>query len=58
MSKNVIITGCSSGIGKSTAILFAKNGWKVAATMRNPSKETELINYENIHLYQLDVTNE
>ncbi len=58
MSKNVIITGCSSGIGKSAAILFAKNGWKVAATMRNPAKETELINYENIHLYQLDVTNE
>jgi NAD(P)-dependent dehydrogenase (short-subunit alcohol dehydrogenase family) len=32
----VLITGCSSGYGKTTADLFLKNGWNVIATMRKP----------------------
>lgn len=56
MAKTIFITGASSGIGKATAILFAKQGWNVAATMRNPQNETELGQYPSIKVYALDVT--
>lgn len=56
-NKTIFITGTSSGLGKSSAIFFAQNGWNVAATMRSPEKEKELIYYENIKLFKLDVTN-
>jgi NADP-dependent 3-hydroxy acid dehydrogenase YdfG len=54
--KTVFITGASSGIGKAAATLFQKNGWNVAATMRNPEKETELSGLKNVRCYPLDVT--
>lgn len=54
--KTIVITGSSSGIGKATAKYFARQGWKVAATMRRPENETELTGMENIAVYQLDVT--
>ncbi|MCM3000080.1 MULTISPECIES: SDR family oxidoreductase [Paenibacillus] len=56
MSKTILITGTSSGLGKLTAIHFAKMGWNVAATMRTPEKETELTAYSNIQLFKMDVT--
>lgn len=56
MSKTIVITGASSGIGKATAKYFAENGWNVAATMRKPENEKDLGNLENIKLYALDVT--
>ena len=56
MKKTIFITGASTGIGKATAKYFAEQGWNVAATMRNPQNETELINLENVKVYQLDVT--
>ena len=56
MKNTVFITGASSGIGKATATYFASQGWNVAATMRTPAKETELVKFENIKLYALDVT--
>lgn len=55
--KTIFITGASAGLGKTTAKLFQSNGWKVIATMRNPEKETELNQLENITLLPLDVTN-
>ena len=58
MSKTIVITGASTGIGRSTALLFAEKGWNVAATMRTPENETELQNVENIKVYQLDVTSQ
>lgn len=53
--KTVLITGCSSGIGKATAKLFATNGWNVVATMRQPEKEAELASSPNVFLARLDV---
>lgn len=46
--KNAVITGCSSGFGKLTAITLARKGYKVWATMRDPetrnsSKKEELL---------------
>ncbi len=58
MNKTILITGASSGIGKATAIYFAQRGWNVAATMRTPEREQELVKYPNIKLFRLDVTSE
>ncbi len=56
MKNIVLITGTSSGIGKATALYFAKQGWNVIATMRNPENETELTNEPNIFVTKLDVS--
>ncbi len=56
--KTVLITGCSSGIGKITAAWFQAHGWNVAATIRHPEKETELIELENVKCFRLDVHDE
>jgi NAD(P)-dependent dehydrogenase (short-subunit alcohol dehydrogenase family) len=56
MQKTIFITGASSGLGKATARLFQQEGWKVIATMRNPERETELGQLENVTLLPLDVT--
>ncbi|WP_268037060.1 SDR family NAD(P)-dependent oxidoreductase, partial [Algoriphagus sp. PAP.12] len=55
MSKTILITGASSGIGKATAKKFQAKGWNVIATMRNPEKETELSSLENVFITKLDV---
>ena len=41
--KSVIITGANRGIGLDTTIAFAKAGYKVFATMRNPKNAQELM---------------
>ena len=56
MSKIIFITGSSTGLGRATAVLFANRGWKVVATMRDPSKETELGAVPGVTLLPLDVT--
>ena len=55
--KTIFITGSSSGLGKASAKLFSAKGWNVIATMRNPEKETELSQVNNITLLPLEVTN-
>lgn len=40
--KTVLITGSSRGIGLDTSLAFAKAGYQVFATMRNPNKASDL----------------
>ena len=54
--KTVLITGCSSGIGKAAAALFSQKGWNVAATMRNPEKGRDIAAMKNVKVFPLDVT--
>ncbi len=56
MSKTVLITGASSGIGEATAQYFLEKGWNVAATMRSPIKAGEWTTAENVICPRLDVT--
>lgn len=52
MSKVVLVTGASSGIGLSTASLLAAKGFKVYGTSRRPSKEAS----KDFSMIALDVT--
>jgi NAD(P)-dependent dehydrogenase (short-subunit alcohol dehydrogenase family) len=56
MTKTVLITGASTGIGKATARLFQQQGWNVVATMRSPEKDTELNALDRVLCLPLDVT--
>tara|TARA_Y100000590_G_scaffold352589_1_gene405203 strand:- start:12 stop:767 length:756 start_codon:yes stop_codon:yes gene_type:complete len=59
MTKNIWITGASSGIGKELAIKFANEGWQVAASARRENLLTNLSNQNpNIQSFPLDVKNE
>ena len=58
MTKTILITGASSGIGKATARKFHASGWNVIATMRSPEKETELSTLDNVLVTRLDVTDQ
>ena len=59
MTKNVWITGASSGIGKALAIKFATEGWHVAASARRENLLQELNNNNlNIHSFPLDIKDE
>ena len=59
MTKNIWITGASSGIGKALAIKFTTEGWHVAASARRENLLQELNNNNlNIHSFPLDVRDE
>lgn len=55
MTPTVLITGCSSGFGKTTARVFAEAGWNVVATMRRPEVAQELALLSNVLVTRLDV---
>jgi NADP-dependent 3-hydroxy acid dehydrogenase YdfG len=55
MKKTVLITGTSSGFGKATVRHFAKHGWIIIATMRQPAIEPELAGLSNLLVHRLDV---
>ena len=56
--KKVWITGASSGIGKSTAEKFAKEGWQVAVSARRKEILDDMAKNPNISSYPLDVVND
>ena len=56
-NKTIWITGASSGIGKSLALKFAQEGWKVAISARRENLLDEISkSNENIIAFPLDVT--
>ena len=59
----VVVTGANSGIGRSTALLLAENGFKVFATMRSLSRGEKLRALASEHALditelEIDVTDE
>ena len=56
MSKNIIITGTSRGIGFELAKQFAKNGHQVLALSRNTAP-LSAVNHKNIKVLSVDISN-
>jgi NAD(P)-dependent dehydrogenase (short-subunit alcohol dehydrogenase family) len=56
-SKAVLITGCSSGIGRASAVRLAQKGWTVYASARRPESIAEL-REAGCRTLTLDVTDE
>jgi NAD(P)-dependent dehydrogenase (short-subunit alcohol dehydrogenase family) len=56
-SKAVLITGCSSGIGRASALRLVRSGWKVYATARREEAIADL-NDAGCETLALDVTDE
>jgi NAD(P)-dependent dehydrogenase (short-subunit alcohol dehydrogenase family) len=59
----VVITGCSSGLGRLTALSFARQGDRVYATMRDSARGQELIEAArsdgtDLRVVDLDVTSD
>ena len=55
--KSILITGASSGIGRCTAELFLKDGWRVGVIARRRALLEEIAaNYDNAVVLAGDVT--
>jgi NAD(P)-dependent dehydrogenase (short-subunit alcohol dehydrogenase family) len=57
VTETVLITGCSSGIGRETAHVFLEDGWEVYATARNPA-DVQALGDAGATIATLDVTDE
>jgi NAD(P)-dependent dehydrogenase (short-subunit alcohol dehydrogenase family) len=55
VTETVLITGCSSGIGRETARVFLDDGWEVYATARNPA-DVQTLGDAGCNIASLDVT--
>ena len=61
MTKTVLVTGATSGIGKAAAIAFAAAGWRVVATGRRADRLDallDLLGSERLHPAVFDVCDE
>ena len=61
LKKIILITGSSSGIGKSTVQLLSKQGFQVVASMRNTKKNSNVVKElknlgGNVYIQELDVS--
>ena len=57
-NKKIVVTAAAQGIGRATALAFAKEGANVIATDVNEEKLNEIkADYSNIQTYKLDSTN-
>lgn len=54
LNKSVLITGCSTGIGRATARKLRSDGWMVYPTARKPD-DLEALRREGFHAIALDV---
>ncbi|MCB9664933.1 MAG: SDR family oxidoreductase [Alphaproteobacteria bacterium] len=55
MTRSVLVTGASTGIGRATAELLAEDGWEVLAGVRRDT-DADAVRADRIHPVQLDVT--
>lgn len=58
MSKTILITGCSSGIGKCAAKTLSEQGWQVFATARKPEDLKMLKDELGVYSLYLDYRDE
>ncbi len=56
MTKRVVVTGASSGIGEATARLFASRGWQVVGVARRADRLSALAERTGIHPIVADLT--
>jgi len=57
VSRAVLVTGCSSGMGRAIAVRLARDGWPVFATARKPELLADL-QRAGCNVMRLDVTDE
>src|SRR5882724_1931587 len=56
MTRTVLVTGCSTGIGNSCVRVFHREGWNVVATLRRPEAAADLRKLDKVLIVALDVT--
>jgi NAD(P)-dependent dehydrogenase (short-subunit alcohol dehydrogenase family) len=55
MTRSILITGCSSGIGLDAVRTMKERGWRVIATARKPEDLARLKNFEGVEALHLEL---
>ena len=57
MPSTALVTGCSSGIGRATALAFCEDGWRVYGTARDPDRgDLDALADRGVEVEALDLT--